>query len=491
MHRFPATIAFALPLALLGADAARAAERPNVVLILADDLGINDLGCYGRKDHRTPNLDRLAAQGTRFANAYAAASICSPNRAALMSGKSPARLHLTTFLPGRPDAPSQKVLHPRIAQQLPLEEVTIAEHFRKAGYATACFGKWHLGGKGFQPQDQGFDAHEPGQANTTPSATEGGKGEYELTAKAQDFLRANRDRPFFLYLPHNSPHIPYKAQPGKVESNRDAFEPNYAAVIESLDDSVGRLLATLDELKVADSTLVIFTSDNGGLHVPEGPHERITHNTPFRAGKGYLHEGGIRVPLIARWTGHVPAGRVEATPTIATDWLPTFLEILGEPTPSELDGASFAPALLGKSPGTAAAPPRRLFWHQPHYTNQGGRPSGAVREGKYKLIRHDDDGSVALFDLESDPGESADIAGHEPEVARRLRDALAAWRLDVDAQANTPNPDFDPSLFRALYVDFDPSRYDPLDADARARVLVWRKGMNAAVDRRDRPRRDP
>lgn len=484
MHRRPGWIAFALTLAFFRLNsAAEAADGPNVVLILADDLGINDLGCYGRKDQRTPNLDRLALQGARFANAYASASICSPNRAALMTGKSPARLHLTTFLPGRPDAPSQKLLHPQIAQQLPLEEITLAEHFRRAGYSTACFGKWHLGGKGFLPTDQGFDVHDPGRANTTPTATEGGKGEYDLTAKAQGFLRDHKDRPFFLYLAHNNPHIPYRAAADRVAANAGAFEPNYAATIETLDDSIGKLLGTIDELGLAESTLVIFTSDNGGLHVPEGPHERITHNTPFRAGKGYLYEGGIRIPLIARWPGRIAAGRTEGTLTIAADWLPTLLEILGEPIPGGLDGTSIAPALLGRAPAPDAEP-RRLFWHQPHYTNQGGRPSGAVREGKLKLIRHDDDESVELYDLEADPGEATDRAGREPEAARRLLEALSSWRREVGAQANTPNPDFDPALFRTLYVDFDPSRYDPLGADevVRGRAIAWRKGMNAAVD---------
>ena len=267
---------------------------PNIVFILADDLGINDLGCYGRSEHHTPNLDRLAADGMRLTSAYCALPICSASRAAIMSGKNPARLHLTTFLPGRPDCPSQQLLHPVIRQQLPLEETTLAEHLKAAGYATACIGKWHLGGAGFGPREQGFDVYHPGQAVTTPSDTEGGKGEYDLTAQAEKFIEASRDRPFFLYLAHNSPHIPYSAKEKLVAENHGAFEPAYAAVIESLDDTVGQLLRRLDALGLAANTIVIFTSDNGGLHVPELSHERITHNAPYRAGKGFLHEGGLR-----------------------------------------------------------------------------------------------------------------------------------------------------------------------------------------------------
>jgi arylsulfatase A-like enzyme len=474
-------IGILLPLLTAGAVADAKPARPNIVFILADDLGINDLGCYGRKDHRTPNLDRLARDGMRFTASYAACPVCSPTRAALMTGKSPARLHLTTFLPGRADCPAQKLLHPKINMQLPLEEKTLAEYLKEDGYASAAIGKWHLGGKGFLPTDQGFDLYHPGQAVTKPSDTEGGKGEYDLTAKALHFLEANRDRPFFLYLAHNNPHIPFAAQESRVKANAGAFEPVYAAVIETLDDCVGRVLAKLDELKLADNTLVIFNSDNGGLHVPEGPHERITHNTPYRAGKGFLYEGGIRVPLIVRWPGKVKPGQTSDVPVITTDWLPTLLELTGHAVPNRLDGMSIAGLLTGKG----APAERPLFWHVPHYTNQGSRPGGAVRLGDWKLIEHYEDGTVELFNLAADPSETIDLSRKEPERTKDLRDRLAGWRKAVGAQENTVNPQFDAALHRKLYVDVDPSRYDSAKADAATleKMREWRKQMNAALQR--------
>jgi arylsulfatase A len=468
-----------LILLALGFASRLTAAPPNVVLILADDLGVNDLHCYGRTDHHTPHLDRLAAQGARFTSAYAACPVCSPTRAALMTGKSPARLHLTTFLPGRPDAPSQKLLHPKINQQLPLAEKTLAEYLKDAGYATGCFGKWHLGGQGFLPTVQGFDVYEPGRANTTPTDAEGGKGEYELTAKAAAFVEKNKDRPFFLYLPHNTPHIPYAAKPKLVTKNAKAFEPTYAAVIESMDEAVGLLLKTLDDLKLAENSIVIFTSDNGGLHVPEGPHQKITHNTPFRAGKGYLYEGGIRVPLIVRWPGKVKAGRTIAEPVITTDWLPTLLEWTGGKAPGGLDGVSLAGLLTG----AGRLPDRNLFWHLPHYTNQGSWPSGAVRAGRWKLIENYG-GTLELYDLAADPGETAPVS--RPQLIGRLQDLLAAWRREVGAQGNATNPNFDTALHRKLYIDVDPSKYDPAKATPAEfdRMQEWRKQMNAVVPKR-------
>jgi arylsulfatase A len=458
---------------------AAATARPNLVFILADDLGINDLGCYGRREHHTPNLDRLAAEGVRFSSAYCAQPICSASRAGIMTGKHPARLHLTTYLPGRPDCPSQKLLHPEIQQQLPLDEKTLAECLKEAGYATGCFGKWHLGGSGFGPLEQGFDFYHAGRANTTPSETEGGKGEYDLTNEAMKFIETHRAGPFFVYLAHNTPHIPYAAKAPLVEKNRGAFEPVYAAVIESLDDTVGKLLARLDALKLTANTLVIFTSDNGGLHVPEGPHERITHNTPYRAGKGFLEEGGLRIPAIVRLPGRVPGARVIDAPVVNTDWVPTLLELAGVTAPRGLDGVSLVPLLFGP----AEAPQRAFFWHFPHYTNQGSLPAGAVREANWKLVENYEDGRAELYDLSNDIRETQDLASREPDRVKRLQAQLAAWRIATGVQTNGANPKFDSALHRALYKDIDVSRYNASTADAalQERVLQWRKQMNAVV----------
>lgn len=453
--------------------------RPNIVLLLADDLGVNDLGCYGRAEHRTPNLDRLAAEGLRFTSAYCAQPICSPSRAAILTGKAPARLRLTTYLPGRPDTRSQKLLHPKIRQELPLEERTLAEALRDAGYATAALGKWHLGGRGFGPEAQGFEVVFAGRANTAPSAEEGGKGEYELTARAEAFVRENRSRPFFLYLAHPTPHIPLGARPERVAAYRDAFHPVYAAMMETMDDAVGRLLKTLDDLGLRERTIVIFSSDNGGLHVPEGREDPPTHHGPYRAGKGFLYEGGLRVPLLVRWPGRIPAGRVVEDPVVNTDFMPTLLELAGLEVPGGLDGVSLA----GLWTGRGRPAPRAFLWHFPHYTNQGGRPGGAIREGDWKLVEHYEDGRAELFNLARDMGESEDLAAREPGRAEALRRKLAEWRRSAGAQENAPNPDFDPALHRALYEDTDVSRLRPAAraAEMTPRLAAWRRAMDAAA----------
>jgi arylsulfatase A-like enzyme len=468
----------AVLLGSLSAMAAAAERPPNIVLILADDLGINDLGCYGRQEHKTPNLDRLAAQGMRFTSAYCAQPICSPSRAALMTGRTPARLHITAFLPGRADARSQKLLHPKINQQLPLEETTLAEALKKAGYATSCFGKWHLGGKGFGPKEQGFDTYFAGRANTKPSDNEGGKGEYELTAEAEKFIEANAGRPFFLYLPHNTPHIPLAAKADLVEKYKDAFNPVYAAMMESMDDCVGRIMAKIDARGLAEQTMVIFASDNGGLHVLESQRTPATHNTPYRAGKGYLYEGGLRVPLIVRWPKQIRPAVIEA-PILYTDLPVTLAELAGAKLPGQVDGISIAPLLLGK----AELPARAFFWHSPHYTNQGSRPSGAVREGDWKLIEHYEDGRLELFDLARDLGEKEDLSAKEPHRAAAMRDKLTAWRKAVGAQENVPNPDYDAALAKKLYVDIDTSRLSPARtaAEMASQLRDWRAGMDGAV----------
>ena len=460
------------------AVSARGADKPNIVFILTDDLGINDLGCYGRKDHHTPRLDKLATEGMRFTSSYCALPICSPTRAALMTGKSPARLHITTFLPGRPDTVAQKLKHPLINQQLPLEEKTIGEYMKEAGYATGYFGKWHLGGAKFDPSQQGFDLYFPGSPNTKPSATEGGKGEYQLTARAEQFIEANKARPFFAYISHNTPHIPFTAKPELIEKNKDAWYPEYAAVIESMDECVGRIVDTLDRLGLAQNTLLVFTSDNGGLHVPELKHSPATHNTPYRAGKGFVYEGGLRVPLIVRWPGMVKPGTVMDTPVISTDWLPTLMQCVGSPVKADLDGVSFMPLLTG-----GLMQDRALFWHYPHYCNQGAKPAGAVREGQWKLVEQYEDGSLELYDLSRDASESQNVAAEHADIAKRMRDALHTWLKSSGAQENTLNPEFQLAWHKKLYDDVDVSKLKAgATSDETGRAWKeWRAGMDSVV----------
>ena len=467
----------ALPSSVSAQDAGR---KPNIVFILADDLGIHDLGCYGRKDQPTSNLDRLAKQGMRFTSAYSAASICSPTRAAIMTGKTPARLKLTTFLPGRPDAVSQLLLHPAITQQLPGDARTIAELLRGAGYRSACIGKWHLGGKGALPTDRGFDLYHAGKALTKPSATEGGKGEYDLTAQAEKFIDENKDRPFFLYLAHNNPHVPLVAKEALIEKHKDAFNPVYAAMIETLDDCVGRVVAKLETLGLAENTIIVFTSDNGGLHVLETPSTPATYNRPFRAGKGFLYEGGLRIPLIVRWTGRIKTDQVSDVPVISTDWTPTLLAIAGVASTEKHDGANLAEMFThGRAP-----PARPLYWHQPHYTNQGGRPAGAIREASWKLIEHYENGACELYDLAKDLSEANDLSAQEPGRVADLRGKLEKWRRDVGAQENTANPKFNSKLWRRLYREMDSSRL-PIEEKAATMALKlepWRALMNDVVN---------
>ncbi len=455
--------------------------QPNIVFVLCDDLGINDLGCYGRDDHNTPHLDRLAAEGTRFTSAYASQAICSASRAGLLTGLNPARIHLTTYLPGRPDAVSQRVLHPEIMMHVPLSIKAFPRYFKEAGYVTGFIGKWHIGTSP-GPAEHGFDHvyyHGEGK-NTEPSETEGGKAEYELTREAISFIEMNKDNPFVVYLGHYTPHIPYTAKQPLIDKNRDAFEPVYAALIETLDDTIGILMDKLEELQLSENTIVVFTSDNGGLHVPELRHEKVTHNTPYRAGKGYVYEGGQRVPLIVRWPGHVPEGEVIDEPVNNIDWIPTLLELAGAPVPPGLDGISFAEGVTG-----GAIPERKLFWHFPHYTNQGGRPSGAMRDGAWLLVELYDEDKVELYDLSTDVGEKHDIANQHPDRVRSMRAALDIWRKENKVQYNVPNPNYDEEQFRRLYVDVDSSRFDPVVADETewTRIRTWRKGMDEVYRR--------
>lgn len=457
---------FTLALALTCQAAAREPDdRPNVILIVADDLGWADLGCQGGDFYRTPRLDRLAADGRRFTQAYAASPVCSPTRAALLTGRHPARLHLTDWLPGRPDRPDQRLLRPGIDQGLPLSETTLAERLHAAGYVTGHIGKWHLGGQGLEPTRQGFDFNVAGNAGGSPRSyfapfAGGGHqmpglekapaGQYltdRLTDEAVTFIDVHAQQPFFLYLAHYAVHTPlaakqqlidhYPSWDGVPHGRRE--NPIYAAMIESVDESVGRVVDTLRELKLDRRTIVIFTSDNGGLATLEGPHTPSTINSPLREGKGWLYEGGLRVPLIIAWPGRIEPG-IEETPVWSADLPLTALEICGQPPPTDCDGASLARLLLDGQP----PPPRALCWHYPHYSNQGGRPGGAVRGGDWKLIEFYETGRRELFDVAHDVGESRNLAEREPARVAELAAKLAAWRETVGAQMPTPNPGYRP-----------------------------------------------
>ncbi len=448
-----------------------AQQPPNVVLILADDLGWTDLACYGSDFYETPALDRLATTGMRFTQAYSACTVCSPTRAALLTGKYPARLHITDWIPGlMPDNP--KLLVPNWTKHLTHDEVTLAERFHEAGYATASIGKWHLGGEAYYPMTQGFDINIAGTDQPAPSTyfapwqiptlDEGDPNEYltgRLAEEAVKFITDHKDQPFFLYLPHYAVHTPINGRRDLVEKYRTKLRPEhrhrnigYAAMIEALDQAVGRVLDHLDALQLNGRTIVVFTSDNGGLIT-----RQVTTNTPLRYGKASAYEGGVRVPLMIRWPGVTQANTESSTPVITMDLTATLRDALGPiarrdtlpkdaslPDPLGMDGLSLRP-LLDQS-GTL--PDRNLYWHYPHHQHYqlgGATPYSAMRHGDYKLIEFHNDGRRELYNLASDIGETLDLAPIHPELVTELADQLYKWRESIGAQMPTPNPNFDPA----------------------------------------------
>ena len=448
--------------------------KPNILFILVDDLGWADVGCFGSKLYETPNIDRLASQGMKFTNAYAACPVCSPTRASIMTGRYPVRQGITNYIRGDHRLPYSAVIPPKNEYQLPLEEVTIAEALRGAGYATGHIGKWHLGDEGFLPQDQGFDYNYAGTRSGMPRSfffpqwtgnppVEAQEGEYlpdHLTDHALEFIEGNQDKPFFLYLPFYAVHIPIEAKeehvkkfeaklaeaklaPGLVPG-QDQHNPIYAGMIYSVDENIGRLTAKLDELGIAGNTIIFFMSDNGGLNSPEWKNEPVTSNAPLRNGKGHLYEGGIREPLIIKWPGVTAPGSTSDVPVNSVDFFPTMLGMAGawksRITSIELDGVNLEPLL--KQQGSLAA--RELYWHYPHYSNQLGRPGGAVRQGDLKLIEFYDDDSLELYNLTDDIGETNNLAEAMPDMVKELRGLLDAWRKSVGAKMPAPNPDYDP-----------------------------------------------
>jgi arylsulfatase A-like enzyme len=435
------------------------AQKPNIVLILADDLGWRDLACYGNEFHSTPHLDRLAAEGARFTQAYAAAPVCSPTRASILTGRWPVRTGVTDWIPGRPSPERGPLVTPVTARSLPLEEITLAEMLREAGYRTALMGKWHLGGEGFLPENQGFDINIGGTASGSPPRSarpyfgplelpglKAGEDEFlteKLTDEAVRFIEQNRQNPFFLLLSHFSVHIPLGAPQPLVDKHRaraaGRYHPVYAAMVETLDESAGRVLEALERTGLERNTIVVFFSDNGGLCFEGASKERVTSNAPLRAGKGHLYEGGIRVPFLLRYPAAVRAGTTIDTPVASIDLLPTLCEAAGL-RPRRADGISLLPMLRGEAPR-----PRPLFWHYPHYSNQGGEPASAIRDGDWKLIEFYLGGRRELFNLRNDPGETRNLASSQAAVAKKLGLALHQWLRQTGARLPQPNPEADPA----------------------------------------------
>lgn len=441
-----------------GLLSAAAPSKTNFVLILADDLGSHDLSCYGNRYVSTPNLDRMAREGARFTQAYAACPVCSPTRASIMTGRYPVNTGVTDWIPGRQSDPRGPITTPRTATELKLAETTVAESLKPAGYRSAAVGKWHLGGDGFSPTDQGFDLNVGGNSSGSPPRSpkpyfgpfdlpnlKAGPGEFlteRLTQAATGFIEQNRSNPFFLYLAHYSVHIPLGARDADVARHKDAagrYDPVYAAMIESVDESVGSVLKAIDGAGIADRTMVLFFSDNGGLCFEGQSTKRVTDNSPLRAGKGHVYEGGIREPLIVRYPGVVKPGTVVDAPAMSIDFLPTFRDAAGL-SRSAGDGVSLMPLLHGR-----ALRPRPLYWHYPHYSNQGGEPASAIREGDWKLIHFHADGRRELYNLRGDEGEKSNLVERHKDKAAALYAKLDAWRKQTGAIMPVKNPAADPA----------------------------------------------
>lgn len=455
-------------------------DHPNFVFFLVDDLGWADLSCYGSQYHETPNIDALATSGIRFTNAYAACSVCSPTRASILTGKHPVRVDITDWIPGMEVKGNTRFLKVEDRDNLALDEVTIAEKLKGAGYATFFAGKWHLGDEGHYPEDQGFDINIGGNDRGSPP---GGyyspwknprlkakkKGEYlteRLTEESVSFLQNRKeDQPFLLYLSYYNVHTPVQAYKKRVDHyaekaakmfpdaapeplrERDGYtrmrqdDPAFASMVAAVDDSVGAVLAALDELKLDENTVVFFFSDNGGLSTLT---KRIgsTCNQPLRAGKGWLYEGGVREAAIARVPGVTEAGSVSDSLICSTDFYPTILELAGIGEVPELhpDGRSLLPVLEGEK----WKEPHTLYWHYPHYHGSGWKPGAAIRDGDWKLIELWEWDEVELYNLADDIGESNDLAKDNPEKVKELQEKLHTWQREMGAKMPEPNPDFQP-----------------------------------------------
>lgn len=453
-------------------------KRPNVLFILADDLGWRDLSNEGSTFYETPNIDRIAADGMKFTRGYAACQVCSPSRASIMTGKYPARLDITDWIGAAAGADwkrNTKLLPATYRHELPAADITLAEAFREAGYRTFFAGKWHLGGEDSLPTDHGFEINIGGNHRgsppggffspwSNPQMQNGPVGEYlplRLGRETADFIESHRDEPFFAYLSFYAVHGPvqttqqlWKKYRDKAVSNGTApnsrfridrtlpvrqvqDHPLYGGLVEAMDDAVGIVLSRLDELGLTDNTIIVFTSDNGGVSAGDG---KATANLPLRGGKGRQWEGGIREPYYIAWPKKISAGSTSDVPVTGTDFYPTLLELTGQPLRRDqhVDGVSLVPLLDG---GTIED--RKLYWHYPHYGNQGGEPSSIVMDGDWKLIHYYEDGRDELYNIAHDISEKSNVASDHPQVAERLQADLKSWLQSVAARMPTSNPSFD------------------------------------------------
>ena len=438
-------------------------SRPNVIYLNADDLGVMDVGFMGSKLYHTPNLDRLAKESMVFTDGYAPAANCAPSRAACFSGQWASRTGVYTVgTSERGDAKDRMLIPTPNRMHLKDEVITIAEEFKKAGYRTAQLGKWHLGE---DPTTQGIDINVGGNTRgappsyfspyKNPNLKDGPKGEYltdRLTDEAITILEKFKDDPFFMYFPFYSIHTPLQGRPDlkKKYKNNKEVHADYAAMIECLDENVGRLMAALDELGLRENTMVLFSSDNGGIR-------KLSKQDPWRAGKGSYYEGGIRVPITIRWPGVVEAGSTCSVPVTGLDFYPTFLDAIGASpsTGKVLDGRSILSLLTGKG---SFPKDRTLYWHFPVYLqNYAGeedqsrdakfrtRPGTVLRKGKWKLHEYFEDGALLLFDLEKDPGETHNLAAEKPKKLEALKADMYAWRKRTDSPVPTKlNPKYVP-----------------------------------------------
>lgn len=435
-------------------------QKPNFLIILIDDLGSQDLGCYGQAYIQTPNIDQLASEGMRWTNAYSAAPVCSPSRAALLTGKSTARVRFTGHITaiGKHRYPEHgRIIPPDDLMYLPHEEILIPEVLKPLGYKSISIGKWHVGHEGYFPTDQGFDINIGGWTHgsppshfypyksdkdwnpSIPSLHGGAEGEYltdRLTDEAIHFMEQNKDNPFLIYLSQYAVHSPLEAPAPLVEKYKTIvkgtkIDPVYAAMVESVDTNIGRLLAKVEELGLDKNTVVIFASDNGAV-------AGTSDNSPFRAGKGYLYEGGIRVPFIVRWPGRIKDGSISENPTISQDIFSTIVDISGSKIKTDIaiDGRSLVPDFNQQIDST------ELFWYYPHYSPQSKIPGAAIRSGAYKLIQYYDPEKVELYNLENDIGEKNDLSEIMPDKVEELSEKIETWLDDSKAIRHTLNPDY-------------------------------------------------